>query len=232
MVVLAVTVKDVACPFVPVVTVIFAELPNFAPAPVLVPANITIAPLTGLPPESSTVTMRGLAKVMFTIALCGVPLAKIVTKAGVPAVLLSEKVAAGVTPETLAVILGSPRPRPRSDRVGGPPGRPATTSVDLSRTVGENTTFHPTATDRAAFPVHLDFGRLFENQGNFDRAFRSIRCLDGRRDQEAQGVQSGRSGSGPSPDGRRVRSARTIPEGRGTLQEGVEAQPQGPEDLE
>ena len=47
---------------------------------------------------------------------------------------------------------------------------PATTSVDLSRTVGENTTFHPSATDRQRFQVHLDFGRVFENQGNFDRA--------------------------------------------------------------
>ncbi len=33
-----------------------------------------------------------------------------------------------------------------------------------------DTTFHKTATDRQRFQVHLDFGRVFETQGNFDRA--------------------------------------------------------------
>ncbi len=51
-----------------------------------------------------------------------------------------------------------------------PPREIPTTTVELSRTVGENTTFHQTATDRQRYQVHLDFGRVFENQGNFDRA--------------------------------------------------------------
>jgi tetratricopeptide (TPR) repeat protein len=45
-----------------------------------------------------------------------------------------------------------------------------TVAVDLNRTVGENTTFHKTATDRQRFQVHLDFGKVFEAQGNLDRA--------------------------------------------------------------
>ena len=49
---------------------------------------------------------------------------------------------------------------------------PTTASVDLGRTVGENITFHQNATDRQRFQVHLDFGRVFENQGNLDQAIK------------------------------------------------------------
>jgi Flp pilus assembly protein TadD len=63
-----------------------------------------------------------------------------------------------------------PAPPPASTPSAVPQDVQATNSGDLSRTVGENTTFHPTATDRQRFQVHLDFGRVFENQGNFDRA--------------------------------------------------------------
>jgi Flp pilus assembly protein TadD len=59
-------------------------------------------------------------------------------------------------------------PAPAASAV--PQDVPATTSVDTSRTVGENTTFHSSATDRQRFQVHLDFGRIFENQGNLERA--------------------------------------------------------------
>lgn len=45
-----------------------------------------------------------------------------------------------------------------------------TVSVDLNRTAGENTTFHETATERQKFQVHIDFGKVFEAQGNPDRA--------------------------------------------------------------
>jgi tetratricopeptide (TPR) repeat protein len=45
-----------------------------------------------------------------------------------------------------------------------------TVSVDLTRAVGENTTFHATATERQKFQVHLDFGKVFEAQGDLDRA--------------------------------------------------------------
>ena len=55
-----------------------------------------------------------------------------------------------------------------------PPAAPKdatpTVSVDLNRTVGENTTFHKSATVRQKFQVHLDFGKVFEAQGNLDRA--------------------------------------------------------------
>lgn len=50
-----------------------------------------------------------------------------------------------------------------------------TVSVDLNRTVGENTTFHPKATDRQRFQVHVDFGKVFEAQGNLDRATQEYR---------------------------------------------------------
>ncbi len=45
-----------------------------------------------------------------------------------------------------------------------------TVSVDLNRTVGENTTFHKSATDRQRFQVHIDFGKVFESQGDMERA--------------------------------------------------------------
>jgi len=35
---------------------------------------------------------------------------------------------------------------------------------------GPKTDFHETATDRQRFQVHIDFGRVFESQGNFDAA--------------------------------------------------------------
>ncbi len=47
---------------------------------------------------------------------------------------------------------------------------PPSASVNLNRTVGENTTFHTNATDRQRYQVHLDFGKVFEAQGNLDRA--------------------------------------------------------------
>ena len=57
-----------------------------------------------------------------------------------------------------------------------PPAPPAgsdavpTTSVDLSRAAGDNTTFHETATERQKFQVHIDFGKIFDARGNLDRA--------------------------------------------------------------
>jgi tetratricopeptide (TPR) repeat protein len=53
-----------------------------------------------------------------------------------------------------------------------PPANAAipTASVDLSRTAGENTVFHEKATERQKFQVHVDFGKVFESQGDLDRA--------------------------------------------------------------
>ncbi|MHB1560957.1 MAG: tetratricopeptide repeat protein [Isosphaeraceae bacterium] len=50
-----------------------------------------------------------------------------------------------------------------------------TVSVDLNRTVGENTTFHRSATDRQRFQVHVDFGKVFETQGNLEGATQEYR---------------------------------------------------------
>lgn len=60
----------------------------------------------------------------------------------------------------------APSPAPASS------GRDAvpTVSVDLNRTAGESTTFHKTVTDRQRFQVHIDFGKVFETQGQLDRA--------------------------------------------------------------
>ena len=53
---------------------------------------------------------------------------------------------------------------------------PPATSVDLGRAAGENMTFHREATERQRFQVHLDFGKIFENQGNFDRALQEYQA--------------------------------------------------------
>ena len=42
--------------------------------------------------------------------------------------------------------------------------------VHQNATVGAKTDFHETATDEQRFHVHLDFGRVFETQGNLDAA--------------------------------------------------------------
>jgi Flp pilus assembly protein TadD len=42
--------------------------------------------------------------------------------------------------------------------------------VHQNPTVGTKTDFHETATDEQRFHVHLDFGRVFETQGNLDAA--------------------------------------------------------------
>ena len=70
------------------------------------------------------------------------------------------------------------RGRPSAPAPASPPPAPPaassdatpTVSVNLNRTVGENTTFHKTATERQKFQVHIDFGKVFETQGNLDRA--------------------------------------------------------------
>ncbi len=63
----------------------------------------------------------------------------------------------------------APTPSPASPTMAQE--APAPVAVDVTRTtVGDGTTFHKTATDRQRFQVHLDFGRVFETQGNFDRA--------------------------------------------------------------
>jgi Flp pilus assembly protein TadD len=53
---------------------------------------------------------------------------------------------------------------PASSAAPGPP------SVDRGQIVDESNAFHKTATDRQRFQVHLDFGKVFEAQGNFEGA--------------------------------------------------------------
>ncbi|MDR3618020.1 MAG: tetratricopeptide repeat protein [Paludisphaera borealis] len=47
---------------------------------------------------------------------------------------------------------------------------PGTVSVDLSRPAGAEQTFKPEATASQRFNVHLDLGKVFENQGNYEAA--------------------------------------------------------------
>jgi len=69
---LAVNPAEVATPAALVVAV--CPPPANAPeAPLLGAANVTVTPLTGFPLEFFTVATRGLAKVVLTVALCGVP---------------------------------------------------------------------------------------------------------------------------------------------------------------
>jgi Flp pilus assembly protein TadD len=48
-----------------------------------------------------------------------------------------------------------------------------------------NTEFHETATDRQRFQVHIDFGRVFESQGNYDAALleyqEALSVVEGKR---------------------------------------------------
>ena len=79
-----------------------------------------------------------------------------------------------------------------------------TTSVDLSRTAGDNTTFHETATERQKFQVHIDFGKIFDARGDLDRAVQEYQ--DALKVAEARGhreLTAADRGPGPSPDRRR-----------------------------
>ena len=64
--------------------------------------NVTVTPLTGLFPESFTVTCSAELNAVLMGALCGVP-AVAVTEAAAPAVFVKAKLAGVVTPDTLAV---------------------------------------------------------------------------------------------------------------------------------
>jgi len=60
----------------------------------------------------------------------------------------------------------SPQPQPPQAPIESGPG---TVSVDLSRNPGENT-FKPEATHSQRLNVHLDLGKVFEAQGNYEAA--------------------------------------------------------------
>ncbi len=64
--------------------------------------------------------------------------------------------------------------RPAAGAGGPPPQVPETAvgaaAVGQDQPSASETDFHETATDRQRFQVHIDFGRVFETQGNFDAA--------------------------------------------------------------
>ena len=93
--------REVATPLELVTAVVTppAKLPL---APEAGARNVTVTPLTGLFPESFTVTCSAELNAVLMGALCGVP-AVAVTEAAAPAVFVKAKLAGVVTPDTLAV---------------------------------------------------------------------------------------------------------------------------------
>ena len=90
---LAVKVGDVAMPEEFVDTVTEVPAPAKVPlAPLAGAANVTLAPLTGFPPESLTAATNGAANAAFTCALWLPPLVAVMD-AGGPTVLVAVKVA-------------------------------------------------------------------------------------------------------------------------------------------
>jgi Flp pilus assembly protein TadD len=78
---------------------------------------------------------------------------------------------------TVPVLIGGcvltpkqPEPTAMSSPAAGSNDLTATAAADLAQRSGPKTDFHKTATDRQRFQVHIDFGRVFESQGNFDAA--------------------------------------------------------------
>jgi hypothetical protein len=97
-----VNTADVATPEEFVVAV-FAPPANVPEAPLLGAAKVTVAPLTPLPLEFSTVATRGFANAVLMVVLCGVPLVAVMEAGPLLAWLVSVKLAAVDTPATIAV---------------------------------------------------------------------------------------------------------------------------------
>ena len=100
---LAVNVDVVAIPLEFVVALRVAELfANVPLAPLPGAVNVTVTPLTGLPPASFTVACSAVANAALMVALCPEP-AVAVTLAAPPVKLVKLKLAGLATPPTLAV---------------------------------------------------------------------------------------------------------------------------------
>jgi hypothetical protein len=98
---LAVNAGAVATPLALVVAVAVADPPNVPLAPLPGAVNVTVAPLTGVPPVV-TVACSAVVNAVLTAVLCGVP--ALATMLPAPAaVLVKLKLAGVVTPATLAV---------------------------------------------------------------------------------------------------------------------------------
>jgi len=98
---LAVKAAEVATPLALVVAV-FTPPANVPLAPLAGAVNVTVTPLTPLPPLSFTVATKGAAKAALMGVLCGVPLVAEMLAAG-PALFINEKLAGLATPATVAV---------------------------------------------------------------------------------------------------------------------------------
>jgi hypothetical protein len=96
----AVNVPDVATPDAFVVAM-FPPTAKVPLAPLPGGVNVTVAPLTGFPPASFTITASGAANATLIAPSCPVPLVAMVL-AGGPSVFVNEKFAVAVTPITLA----------------------------------------------------------------------------------------------------------------------------------
>ena len=73
-------------------------------APLEGAVNVTVAPLTGLPPLSLTVACMAVANAVLAAMLCGVPAVGVILAAG-PAWLVNAKTAGEATPLTVAFTL-------------------------------------------------------------------------------------------------------------------------------
>src|ERR1700722_6078540 len=106
MVEFAVNTDAVATPLALViaVTVVSPLVPptNVPLAPLEGAVNVTVAPLTRLPPASFTVACKLVMNAAVTAAFCGVP-AVAVMVAGGPARFVSENAAGVATPDTVAL---------------------------------------------------------------------------------------------------------------------------------
>jgi hypothetical protein len=85
-----------------VVTLAAADPPKLPLAPLPGAVNVTVTPLTALPPESFTVACKAVAKAAPSVALCGVPAVAVIPDAA-PAVLVRLKFAGVAIPAALAV---------------------------------------------------------------------------------------------------------------------------------
>jgi hypothetical protein len=90
----------VATPLALVIAV-FTPPANVPLAPIVGTSNVTVAPLTGAPFDA-TVTTSGAVNPELTVALCGVPLVAVIDMTA-PVMFVSLKLAAAVTPATVAV---------------------------------------------------------------------------------------------------------------------------------
>src|SRR5271156_851770 len=94
-------VAEAAAPFALVVAVLTppAKVPL---GPVVGAVNVTVTPLTGFEPLSSTVATRGAVNAVSMVAFCGVPLVAAID-AGAPTVFVRLKLAGPEPPGTVAV---------------------------------------------------------------------------------------------------------------------------------